>query len=435
MDNPIQKPNFSQIALLSSIITLFVLNGLILYFSITRNLSIISYISASTNVVFLILLIFIRQVWAKHHLTEKQRKLLESQLNGTIQSSKEFREMLTFEMQELSIQNEKMALLIELSEMLQACNSFEEAFKVIEDKCRKILHFADGTLYIATNQNHFLEIAVSWGMPVSQMAAITPDECWALRRGGLYHVKHPNIDLICNHILAKDDLNPYLCAPLLAQNSLIGMLHLDLASDGKALSFENRILITAVTETLALALANIQLRESLRNQSIHDSLTGLYNKRFLSEFFPKAINLAWRNKDNLGVLMMDIDFFKQFNDTYGHEAGDLLLAEIGKFFQNEMRSSDIICRFGGEEFLCVLHHCQLDNAKIRAEEIREKAGNVSILLRDRTINPISLSIGVAVYPDDGQTMAELIEAADKALYQAKKSGRNSVVAFSEMKNH
>lgn len=347
-------------------------------------------------------------------------------------ASRELNEKLAYEMQELGIQNEKMTLLIELTDIVQACASINEATKPIAMKCRKILHFADGTLYISNTAENQLEEIVTWGEPVKHSSIITPDQCWALRKGHTYIIKNAHANLICEHI-SEDQAVPYMCIPLMAQNALIGLLHLDFASENQALSDENRLLISAVTETLALAFANIKLRETLRIQSLHDSLTGLYNRRFFNEFILKAISTAYRNQSHLAVVMIDIDFFKQFNDNYGHDVGDMVLEELGKLLQNEIRSNDLACRYGGEEFLCVLSDCTLDDAIKWSEKLRSKISNISIRFASHKIENITLSIGISIYPDDGLTAPILVESADQALYHAKRTGRNKVVTFYEIK--
>lgn len=341
----------------------------------------------------------------------------------------ELNERLAYEMQEIGIYDEKMRLLIELSEIVQACTTVNEATKAIAVKCRKILHFAEGSLYIMSN-NNLLQLAAIWGEPVSQEQIISADQCWALRKVGIYHVKNTQTDLLCEHIPA-DKAETYMCIPLMAQNSIFGLLHLDFSPENASLSDENRLLISATVGTLSLSLANIKLREILRMQSLHDSLTGLFNRRSLEEFLVKEMDLSQRNNQHFAVVMVDIDLFKHFNDKYGHDAGDVVLQEFGRLFEKEIRSSDFACRYGGEEFLYVLHDCDLENAKKRAEEFREKASALSFRFQKQLLEHITISIGIAIFPEDGISMVDLIEAADKALYHAKKT-RNQVVAYSEI---
>jgi diguanylate cyclase (GGDEF)-like protein len=138
-----------------------------------------------------------------------------------------------------------------------------------------------------------------------------------------------------------------------------------------------------------------------------------------------------RNKAQLAVIMIDIDHFKQFNDNYGHDGGDAVLRALGAFLKNQVRGSDIACRYGGEEFILILSPATAEGARQRAEKIRDEVGLLSVNHANRDLGPITLSMGVAMFPGHGAETAALVKAADLALYQAKHEGRNRVVMFSE----
>lgn len=177
---------------------------------------------------------------------------------------------------------------------------------------------------------------------------------------------------------------------------------------------------------IGLSLSNLRLRKKLQELSIRDTLTGLYNRRFMEETIEKEMAYSRRHKASFGIMMLDIDHFKQFNDKYGHDAGDALLKEVGVLFQNNSRGSDTACRFGGEEFIIILSQASLDITRQRAENLREIAEKLQVLYREKLLDKITFSIGVAIYPDNGQTISAIIKAADNALYRAKKEGRNRV---------
>ncbi len=187
-------------------------------------------------------------------------------------------------------------------------------------------------------------------------------------------------------------------------------------------------LAVTVTEQVALALSNIRLRETLRNQAIRDPLTGLFNRRYLEETLEQEISRAARNKQQIGAIMIDIDHFKRYNDTYGHEAGDAVLSELGRFLEKSLRGGDTPCRYGGEEFTVLLPGASLENALQKAERLREGVKELNVQHRGRSIGAITLSMGVACFPDQGLTGEILLRAADQALYQAKASGRDRVVS-------
>jgi diguanylate cyclase (GGDEF)-like protein len=184
-------------------------------------------------------------------------------------------------------------------------------------------------------------------------------------------------------------------------------------------------LALALAEDMALALANLRLRETLRSQAIRDSLTGLFNRRYLEETLERELNRVKRQKTPLGVIMMDLDHFKAYNDAFGHGAGDELLSALGKLLKTHIRGEDIACRYGGEEFLVIMPGSSMEVAQQRAEVFRQAIKKMHHQYQE--LQPITLSLGVAANPGHGDTGAQLIRAADAALYRAKQAGRDRVV--------
>ena len=181
-----------------------------------------------------------------------------------------------------------------------------------------------------------------------------------------------------------------------------------------------------MAEHVALALSNLKLHETLRSQSIRDPLTGLFNRRFMEESLVREVLRAARNQGPLGVIMIDLDGFKSFNDTFGHDAGDTLLREFGFLLRNNIRAEDIACRYGGEEFTLILPEATLEATLERAEQIREEIKRLKVLHRDQDLGQVTVSLGVAVFPNHGTTGEALLRAADTALYRAKIDGRDRV---------
>lgn len=173
----------------------------------------------------------------------------------------------------------------------------------------------------------------------------------------------------------------------------------------------------------ALIITNTQLRESLKQQSIRDPLTGLFNRRYMEEMLNREVNRATRELHPLGIIMLDVDHFKRFNDTFGHGTGDKLLRDVGRFLQSHVRGEDIACRYGGEEFILIMPNADLETVQKRAQQICIEARNIKV----EGTNTITLSLGVAVYPQHGRTIDTVIQSADAALYQAKQNGRNQVI--------
>ena len=221
-----------------------------------------------------------------------------------------------------------------------------------------------------------------------------------MRAGRAHRVDDPASALLCKHISAAD--NPatgYLCLPLAAQSESLGFLHvrfLRCATQGReAEEFATKQrLAVAITENLALALANLKLRETLQTQAIRDPLTGLYNRRYLEETLDRELHRSRRLEAPLGVVMMDLDHFKDFNDTSGHAAGDAALIALAHTITAEMRTEDIACRYGGEEFLLVMPGASLATTQERAEHLRQVVQALQVKYQDRFLQcPHPLSGG------------------------------------------
>ena len=182
--------------------------------------------------------------------------------------------------------------------------------------------------------------------------------------------------------------------------------------------------------THALQQRDVELKralQDLKEQAITDPLTGLLNRRYLREYLPRELVRARRNGSTLAVVIVDLDYFKRVNDTYGHEAGDLVLKELGALLLGHIRGSDIACRFGGEEFALVLPEASLEGARQKAEAVRAAIKKLDLNYRDKRIHALTASFGVALFPDHADDADALMRIADEALYQAKGAGRDQVV--------
>jgi diguanylate cyclase (GGDEF)-like protein len=211
--------------------------------------------------------------------------------------------------------------------------------------------------------------------------------------------------------------------PMMVEGKPQGLMHLAFHENRE---YEKGIqeLALVVTEHLALSVANLKLRESLRSQAIRDKLTGLFNRHFMEASLEQEFLRSHRNQRPVSIIMLDIDNFKQFNDTYGHDAGDALLKELGATLQNLIRKEDIACRFGGEEFILILPEAAIDVAAKRAEHLRKELKCTSFQYLNRNIGTVTVSLGVAAYPDHGLDTQTVLRKADEALYKAKNSGRD-----------
>ena len=175
-------------------------------------------------------------------------------------------------------------------------------------------------------------------------------------------------------------------------------------------------------------MANLSLREALRLQAVRDALTGLYNRRYMQEFLDRELHSARRKNRPLAVMMLDLDHFKRYNDRFGHAAGDRALAAVGDTLLRCVRAEDIACRYGGEEFTLILPECSLRQATARAEEIRKRITKAPVSRDGEATPPLTMSIGVAAFDETTDRVDLLLKFADDALYDAKRAGRDRVVA-------
>lgn len=181
-------------------------------------------------------------------------------------------------------------------------------------------------------------------------------------------------------------------------------------------------------DKIGITLSGILLREDLARFSYEDALTGLRNRRYFDELFHHESAVAQRSGHALSLLMVDIDHFKSFNDTYGHEAGDQVLRLVASLLREQFRESDTVCRYGGEEFVVMMPRASLGEALDKAEALRGSIARVPVMDKGVDLGRITISVGVATWPESTEVFASLLRESDAALYRAKSEGRNRVVA-------
>jgi diguanylate cyclase (GGDEF)-like protein len=333
---------------------------------------------------------------------------------------------------ELSRYNESARAIGLLGELLQTCRSIEEALAIAARHLRDMLPGAGLAIALYNNSRDCVETVQSHdpsGDPAALFAPLfRPDDCWSLRRGRPHLTGPGAFEPVCDHLKIQGLY--YLCAPLMAQGETLGVLTLARNEDFPAME---RQMLQTVVEQLSLAVANLRLQETLRNQSLRDPLTGLYNRRYMDEALAREINRAVRQKTPLAIAMIDIDHFKRFNDTHGHEGGDALLASFSRMLASRARAEDIVCRYGGEEFAVILPGADLETAAARIEDMRRETARLAADLHGRPLGPVTMSGGVAAYPRDGGSGAAVMAAADAALYRAKRDGRDRIVVAASIK--
>jgi diguanylate cyclase (GGDEF)-like protein len=354
---------------------------------------------------------------------------------------KQANQELTVWVNELEHSNHEIVLLNEMSDLLQSCLTLQEARSIITRHAQQLFPSDSGALYMIGDSQKMLEAVAVWGDKPNSPQLFQPADCWALRQGQVYQAGGQSSDVRCLHL---DDgfSGQYLCIPIMGQSEILGLMHLQSGStscgavrkathlpDGLAETSQKsryRLAIT-VAKHVGLALANLKLRETLRNQAVRDPLTGLFNRRHMEESLEREILRAVRRESSLGIVMIDIDHFKRFNDRFGHAAGDVVLRELSSLLQKQTRGEDLACRYGGEEVTLVLSEASLKDAVQRAEQLRREVKHLNLRQGQQALGAITLSLGVAVFPEHGTTAEVLLAAADGALYRAKTEGRDRVM--------
>ena len=335
--------------------------------------------------------------------------------------------ILSNRVQELEKRNQEMRVLSDMLTMLQFVADMDEAYSVIGQHLNQLFDLYHGELLTLDEIKQELLVRYSWGDTFRLRDAFQLNDCWALRTGKPFFSEENNTPLHCHHIQPGISSSLF-CVPVMIDASTMGCISIASLANHARITEDNRRLILAVADQIGLALTNIKLKQHLREQAIHDGLTGLYNRLYLEETFERELYRLERNNQPLSVLMIDLDHLKGINDIYGHAAGDAALRELGKLIKKNIRASDMPCRYGGDEFILVMPETKLDTAVRRAERIADAFRHLSIPFGTQTLGDFSLSIGVASAPVHGHTRQDLLDAADKALYDAKNSGRDRVVS-------
>ncbi len=320
-------------------------------------------------------------------------------------------------------------LLEQMIDLLQACFSLEDAYAAIRPLVQQLFPNEAGAIYVMSSSKNLLEAIATWGpVPLTSDPIFTPDECLALRRGQAHLVEDTHHGLVCQHIRSNSLPVETFCVPMMAHGETLGVLYVSSLNRGKIT--ETKQLAMRVAKHIGLALANLSLRDTLNNQSLRDPLTKLYNRRYLEESLEREIRRFERYPQSLGIILLEVERFKQFNETFGYAAGECLLREMGIFLPSQIRASDIACRYRGEEFLLLLPEAPLKVTQQRAEQLRQNVKHLNIQYGRQTLGPITISCGVASFPEHGLTGKALIRAANEALNIAKALERDCVVTAS-----
>jgi diguanylate cyclase (GGDEF)-like protein len=337
---------------------------------------------------------------------------------------------LSIQVRDLSRISEEMVLFGQLSEMLQACANTQELCRIVTAFGKDLFPEESGALYLMQADQLILDSQASWGDPPST-APFLPQDCWSIRRGKAHFWEGSHEGLFCAHV--PHPLPTFsFCLPLTAQGGTLGLLHFRSGPAGKSMTEARRQVAIAFGYQIALGLSNLRLKENLHEEAIRDPVTGLYNRRFMEEALDHEIQRARRTGSSLGLIAFDLDHFKSVNDSLGHAAGDAVLRGLSAMAKRILRVGDISCRQGGDEFLLILPDISEVDCIRLAENLRNKAAQFMLEQYPALTGVVTLSCGVALFPQDAATAEKLQKAADEALYQAKLGGRDRVSAASAL---
>jgi len=347
-----------------------------------------------------------------------KRKLAQAQLESANQE-------LAGRIHELDEYSRDMKQINDMTVQLQACNLLTEAYPIIAHFMQGLLPTLAGGLYIYSSERQNMELECTWNN-----FAFLPDEfkaadCWGMVKGEVYRVGGLETEVSCRHV-DKGYGHNYACHPLYIEGEPFGLLHYYYLVINLS---DNQVQMARIAaDAVKMALINLKMKDNFRQEAIRDPLTGLFNRRFMSETLQLELDQAERLGKSLSVIMVDVDYYKALNDNYGHNLGDQVLIQVSQLFRNNIRRGDIACRYGGDEFVLIMPGAGAEVALQRAEIIHHRIRAMKVEVGDGREEILSLSMGVAAYPVNGTSVEAILQAADQALYRAKEGGRNRSVA-------
>jgi len=333
--------------------------------------------------------------------------------------------------QDLEARSREMMLLNQFSDALHGCQTEEDSYLVLQSFAQQLFPGDMGILWII--DKNALKTVMTWGTVMPASDILDKQACPCIQSKSLLFVEDVVSTPRCSSCGPANN-HIYLCIPLIDQSGEMGVLHFQFGTappqifdDTFTRRLESRrMLICRMIAHYALALANLRLREALKYESRHDPLTGLFNRRHMQNILQSAYEKATQHKQYLGIVMIDIDHFKSFNDTYGHDTGDSVLRYLGAYLKEKSCSTFQPCRYGGEEFLLMCPNLSPKELFQTAESVRKGImDDIKVPYEDKLLD-VTASLGAAVFPDHGDNMTQVIQNADQALYKSKENGRNQV---------
>lgn len=414
---------------------------IVVYLMILSNPRIWPYFLLVVLIIFLIRIKDFRmmeeQKRANEHLVEAN-----SQTEANFLEAKQLNQSLEAANKRLEDTNEKLNksvaefyTLQQISKAIATIMDIKELLKFVNDVIIGVMGVNYSTVILLNKENGKMEIKMTNITSDEELKTvndnITCEEIIAVTKTGHFLIEN-NVDQSKYKFTSGREIKSLLCIPLSSKNETHGMVLIEF----KRIGFfdENHIkFLSVIANSISVALENVGLYEKMQAMATIDGLTRVYNRLYFHELLSKEIIKADQGGYPMAVSIFDIDFFKKFNDTYGHLFGDRVLKTISRVAKDSIRSEDSIARYGGEEFVILMPNTTAEQAFKLIDNIRGKISSTSV--KEETVTAgVTASFGIACYPDNGSTESEILSAADTALYKAKEEGRNCVRVFEGTKS-
>ncbi|MEH1946149.1 MAG: diguanylate cyclase [Nostoc sp.] len=322
---------------------------------------------------------------------------------------------------ELEAKKQELIYLSDMTDMLYSCDSKDEVYQVVALTCSKLFPNMSGCVCIISNSKNYVQINSIWGSEKISKEIFSLSDCWALRRGKLNLLSPRNTGLICSHLIEPVS-GAHLCVPLFGQGEVVGILHIYAPEE---ISPEVQQTSEIIARTLGIALNNLSIKQRLTHENLRDGMTQLFNQSYMQSITEQRLAEAERSGQPLSIIFLDIDNFKSYNSRYGHVTANIVLQGLAKLLLKSIRSFDIACRWGGEEFVIVMPNMTLETLRKRVEQLRLDIEQMQLKDGDRLLEGITASFGIAV-SEPGITVKDFLNRANQAMLEAKRTGKNRV---------
>ncbi|BCL34859.1 diguanylate cyclase [Nostoc sp. MS1] len=324
----------------------------------------------------------------------------------------------------LEAKNQQVTCLLDMVNMLYVCEYEDEVYQVVSLTCNKLFPSMSFSINIIANSKNYVEMKSFWGAEKQSKEIFSKSDCWALRRGKLNLLSPSNLGLICNH-LEHPVSGSHLCVPLLGQAEVVGFLHIHALEE---IGAEEQKIAEIIARYLAFALNNLLMKQRLTYDNLRDSLTGLFNPNYLQTITEQRLAEAERLRHSLGVVFLDIDNFKFYNSRYGHLTANIALKALAKQLLKSIRSFDIACRWGGDEFVIIMPNVTMETLNERVEQLRIDIFQMQLKDGEQILESVTASFGIAI-SEPGITVKDLLDRANQAMLEAKRTFKNHVVVY------